>query len=233
MSAPWSLTSSTTLACGTAKTSPQQVTTSAGTMARVSGMASRTTVPAPGSDEISSEPRICLMLEATTSIPTPRPEILVTSAAVEKPGSRISSTISDSVISATWAVVTNRFSTADAATFWGSMPRPSSLTSMMTWPPSCTAESRMVPTGSLPSSARSSLGSSPWSTALRTRWTSGSRMDSMMVRSSSMPSPVISTWARLPAALDTSRTTRGSDRQAVSIRCMRVRSACSCRAEVM
>ena len=46
-------------------------------------------VPGRGSDFRSTVPPICSMLARTTSMPTPRPEILVTFAAVEKPGMKM------------------------------------------------------------------------------------------------------------------------------------------------
>src|SRR5215212_1702501 len=59
-------------------------------MARVSGMRSRHTVPRPASDSTSMVPPMASMLVLTTSMPTPRPETLVTAAAVENPGRKIS-----------------------------------------------------------------------------------------------------------------------------------------------
>ncbi len=51
-----------------------------------------------------------------------------------------------------------------------SMPRPSSLTVITTLLPRCEARSDTVPARGLPAASRSSGGSSPWSTALRTMW---------------------------------------------------------------
>ena len=56
-------------------------TVSAGTIASVSGMRSRQTVPLPASDSTSMVPPMASMLVLTTSMPTPRPETLVTAAA--------------------------------------------------------------------------------------------------------------------------------------------------------
>src|SRR3954465_7846862 len=58
-------------------------------MARVSGMRSRMQVPSPACDSTSMVPPIASMLVLTTSMPTPRPETLVTAAAVENPGRKI------------------------------------------------------------------------------------------------------------------------------------------------
>ena len=49
----------------------------------------RTVVPVPGLDCTSTVPPILSMLVFTTSMPTPRPETLVTLSAVEKPGRKI------------------------------------------------------------------------------------------------------------------------------------------------
>src|SRR3954470_339247 len=58
-------------------------------MASVSGIRSRQTVPSPASDSTSIVPPMASMLVLTTSMPTPRPDTLVTAAAVEKPGRKI------------------------------------------------------------------------------------------------------------------------------------------------
>ena len=55
-------------------------------MARVSGMRSDTSDPSPGRLAMSMEPRRPSMVRLPTSMPTPRPDRLVTAAAVEKPG---------------------------------------------------------------------------------------------------------------------------------------------------
>ena len=65
-------------------------TSSAGMIARVSGIRTRHVVPRPRWLDRSTEPPIRSMLVRTTSMPTPRPETLVTSAAVENPGWKIS-----------------------------------------------------------------------------------------------------------------------------------------------
>src|SRR5437764_7224266 len=46
-------------------------------------------VPLPEFDLTSTAPPICSILLRTTSMPTPRPEMLVTAAAVEKPGAKM------------------------------------------------------------------------------------------------------------------------------------------------
>ena len=59
-------------------------------VAPVSGNAIEMRVPAPGSEAISMRPFNFWMLLLTTSMPTPRPDTSVTSAAVENPGAKIS-----------------------------------------------------------------------------------------------------------------------------------------------
>ena len=59
-------------------------------MASVSGSRSAISVPWPGTLSMSTEPRSASMLRRTTSMPTPRPDRLVTVSAVEKPGSMMS-----------------------------------------------------------------------------------------------------------------------------------------------
>ncbi len=55
-------------------------------MARVKGSLRVISVPTPSLLEISMVPRKVSMVRLTTSMPTPRPETLVTSLLVEKPG---------------------------------------------------------------------------------------------------------------------------------------------------
>ena len=78
-------TSSSTLICGMAKRSPPASTINAETMARVSGILMVNFEPSPATDLSSILPPIFSMLLRTTSMPTPRPETLVTFSAVEKP----------------------------------------------------------------------------------------------------------------------------------------------------
>jgi hypothetical protein len=82
-------TSSITANCGMAKRSPLHSTISAETMARVSGILTMKTEPLPRTLFISTVPPIFSMLVRTTSMPTPRPETLVTVVAVEKPALKI------------------------------------------------------------------------------------------------------------------------------------------------
>ena len=129
-------TSSTTLICGMAKRSPAHSTIRAETMASVSGILMTKVDPLPWADLISIVPPIFSMLVFTTSMPTPRPDTLVTLAAVEKPGFMMNWMICWSVIEAS--------SISDAIPFWIAFclirsmarPLPSSWISMMMWPPS-------------------------------------------------------------------------------------------------
>ena len=114
-----------------AKRSPPASTMSAETIASVSGILIVKVVPAPSVDFKSTVPPICSMLERTTSMPTPRPEILVTWLAVEKPGMKIRLRISASDFAATSASPTNPCSRALARMPSRSRPRPSSAISMM------------------------------------------------------------------------------------------------------
>ncbi len=71
-------TSSTTVICGIAKREPLLDRISAGVMASVSGMRSVTRAPLPARELSETEPPIDWMFSRTTSMPTPRPETLVT-----------------------------------------------------------------------------------------------------------------------------------------------------------
>jgi hypothetical protein len=71
-----------------AKRSPAHSTISADTIASVSGIL-MTKVALAGGDLSSIVPPIFSMLVFTTSMPTPRPDTLVTLAAVEKPGAKM------------------------------------------------------------------------------------------------------------------------------------------------
>ncbi len=58
-------------------------------IASVSGILSFTVEPSPSRLKMSTTPPIFSMLDFTTSMPTPRPETLVTVFAVENPGRKI------------------------------------------------------------------------------------------------------------------------------------------------
>ena len=71
------------------KRSPPLVITRPGMMASVRGIFSLTVVPSPGRLKTSTTPPIFSIWDLTTSMPTPRPETLVTVWAVENPGWKI------------------------------------------------------------------------------------------------------------------------------------------------
>ena len=122
---------------------------SAGMMARVSGMRRRSVVPLPARESISTLPPIFSTLVRTTSMPTPRPLTLVTAAAVEKPGRKISCSSSRSPSCAARSGVISPRSMALLRIFSTAMPAPSSETSMMTWLPSCSGAQRQRALGIL------------------------------------------------------------------------------------
>jgi len=103
-------------------------------MASVSGRTSLNFVPEPSVEVMRTRPRMASMFRFTTSIPTPRPEISVTLAAVEKPGAKMRPWISASLMPS--AEVMRPFSIAFLTMAFLSRPRPSSVISMTTLPPS-------------------------------------------------------------------------------------------------
>jgi hypothetical protein len=206
---------------------------SAGMIASVSGIFMRTVVPVPGFDCTSTVPPIFSMLVLTTSMPTPRPETLVTFSAVENPGRKIRFTPSRSPMRAACSGVIRPFSTALRRILSPSRPPPSSEISMMTWPPSWYARSSRRPSAGLPTATRLSGFSMPWSTELRTMCVSGSLMASTIVLSSSVSLPSISMRTCLPHIVATSRTVRGNLLQMLPIGCMRVFITPSCSSVVM
>ena len=105
-------------------------------MARVSGILTRTVVPWPAVDCTSTVPPIFSTLVFTTSMPTPRPDTLVTFCAVENPGRKIKLKISRSVMRAACSAVITPRSTAFCRMRSTFSPAPSSLISMLTCPPS-------------------------------------------------------------------------------------------------
>ena len=83
-------------------------------------------------------------------MPTPRPDTFVTLVAVENPGTKIRLTISRGGIARSCSTVARPRSIAFVAIRAGSMPAPSSLISMLTWPPSWKARSVKVPSAGFP-----------------------------------------------------------------------------------
>ena len=94
-------------------------------------------------------------------MPTPRPDTLVTFDAVEKPGMKMNFWICDSDSLSASDSDTRPRSIAFDLMRAASRPRPSSETSTMMWPPSCQAESRIVPFSGLPAARRSAGISRP------------------------------------------------------------------------
>ena len=119
-----------------AKRSPPASTISAATMASVSGILRVKLTPSPATDLTSMVPPIWSILLRTTSMPTPRPEMLVTSAAVEKPGTKMNLWICVSESLAASASETSPCAIALALMRAVLSPRPSSAIWMMMWPPS-------------------------------------------------------------------------------------------------
>ena len=103
-------------------------------IASVSGSFIVNFVPSPGTESTSNTPLSRRMFFFTTSIPTPRPETSVIWSAVEKPGVKISSTISRSERRSDSPMTPMRI--AFSRTRCKSIPLPSSEISMMTWLPS-------------------------------------------------------------------------------------------------
>ena len=211
---------------------PRQPTMSAGTMASVSGRRMMMRVPWPSRLSSSTWPPNFSMLVLTTSIPTPRPEMSLTAAAVENPAAKMSWSASESVIRDAWSAVMMPFSMALDLSRSGSMPPPSSRTSICTRPARWAAESRMVPQDFLPLATRFAGDSMPWSTLLRTRWVSGSERPSRSVRSSSTSSPKISSWISFSSLWLKSWTMRVNFPKSPPTGCKRARMIVSCRFEV-
>ncbi len=130
------------------------------------------------------------------------------------------------------SAVTSPEATAFCRTFSRFTPLPSSWTSTTTWPPSWKARTATVPSSGLPAAARFSGRSTPWSTALRTRWTSGSLIASSSVLSSSVSAPAVTSRTFLPVAWAASRQTRGRRVKTLSIGCIRAFITDSCRPAV-
>ena len=221
-----------TAAVGSAYSASPDSTSRARVVARVNGKVTVKRVPPVRSDSTSTRPPRRSTLRATTSRPTPRPETSVTSLLVEKPGRKISRSTSRSCMTARSASVARPRSAAawrTAATF---MPAPSSSTSMTVVLPRWVAATITLPIAGLPSRCRSAGTSRPWSSALRSRWSSGSFMSSSARRSISVSDPTRTRRASLPRLRVRSRTVRSR----LLVRCpngsMRKRMTWVCRSSV-
>ena len=116
-------------------------------------------VPIPFWLLTSMEPRRASMLRFTTSIPTPRPETLVTCLAVEKPGAKISEKISCLESSVSDAI--NPFAKALDLIASTSRPAPSSVIRISTLAPECIADRWIVPCLGFPAASLTSGSSMP------------------------------------------------------------------------
>ena len=158
-------------------------------------------MPRPRVETTSTVPPSDSMVARTASMPTPRPEISDTDAAVESPAWKISAaTCSGGRSSATWCG-SRPASTARRRTASRSIPAPSSRTSIWIMSRSRRASISMRPASGLPASRRAAGASRPWSTALRSRCTSGSASRSRIERSSSSSAPRSATSTCLPEPL--------------------------------
>ena len=133
----------------------------AGMMATVRGMRRTKLVPCPAREVISTWPPIRSMWARTTSMPTPRPEMLVTVSAVEKPGAMIRAKVAGSDRPAASSAVSSPWATARARIRSGSSPRPSSSIRTLIQLPSCIAPARITPPRGFPARSRSSGVSIP------------------------------------------------------------------------
>ena len=230
---PPKCTNSTKLTWGIAKRSPPLVTVNAGIIANVSGILILTVVPCPSLLCTSTVPPIFSTLVFTTSMPTPRPDTLVTFSAVENPGRKIKLIASRSLMRAACSEVITPRCNAFFFMRSGSTPAPSSEISMLTWPPSWNARRKTTPSAGLPAALRLSGASTPWSAEFRTKCVSGSLIASMMVLSSSVSFPSISMRIFLPQAVAKSRTTRGNLFQTLPMGCMRVFITPACNSVVI
>ncbi len=119
-------------------------------------------VPMPTSLVMSTTPPSFAMFVLATSRPTPRPLRSVAISLVVKPGMK---TRREHLARRQLPGLFGRKDSAPhrggRARVSGSIPRPSSSTSMTTWLPFWNALSAMVPIGGLPTRRRSSRGSMP------------------------------------------------------------------------
>ena len=188
----------------------------------VSGTRRITRRPRPGWFSRSIEPPIRSIFDRTTSMPTPRPEMALTWSAVESPGAKMSSSRARSLRPVTSDGLRMRAASARATSFSVSIPRPSSLISIRIWLPDWRAAMLSRPVSGLPTIRRAAGVSMPWSIALRMIWVSGSRIISIISRSSSTLLPEVRRSTCLPRSAHRSRTSRGSGEKMRSIRCIRV-----------
>ena len=176
-------------------------------IAKVRGIFSVVMLPCPGTLSTSTVPPMVLILDRTTSIPTPRPENSVTFSLVENPGWKMKEYISLSVSSSS-GFVNSLFARALLRIFSRSRPAPSSAILITTSPLAFSAERVTVPDSSLPLSTRTSGISMPWSILFRMICISGSPICSIIFLSTSVSSPTSTSFAFLFSFFVISRTIR-------------------------
>ncbi len=139
-------------------------------------------------------------------MPTPRPACCVSRSAVLKPGSRTSCSASSSVMS--WSGRSRPICRALARIAATLRPPPSSATTITTSAPSRCRRTTIEPVSGLPRSRRTSGGSMPCTTALRSMCSNGGSMRSSTWRSSSPLAPSTTSSTCLPASCPAWRTRR-------------------------
>ena len=193
------------------------------------GRVKRKVVPTPTLVIVRTAPPIASIWRLTTSMPTPRPEMSVTTSTVENPGRKICPMSWSWLIALPSSALARPLLTRRAAIFSASMPPPSSAISTSTKAPLFRAERRRVPRAGLPRATRSSGFSMPWSTLLRTRCSSASSICISTFLSTATSSPSSSTAQSLPRSRLIARTARGylpkTDRTSTS--CMPLTLSCS------
>ena len=170
----------------------------------------------------------------TTSMPTPRPDTAVTSAAVEKPARKMKRWICASVMAASSASLASPLCERLGADPVDRRPRPSSAISMMMWPPSWIGVQRDVPGLGLAGGARAR----PASRAVvgRVAHHVGQRvLDQLQHLAVELGLGAVHHQLDLLAQVAGAGRARcrGSLFQALPIGCMRVFMTPSCRSEVM
>ena len=173
-------------------------------------------MPAPGRLWSATVPPSRSTCSLTIGRPSPCPETSVMTKLVLNPERKMSSTGS--------CAMSIRARRAAARTCSGSIPRPSSETAISIRPFSRGRIAAVIrPRAGLPAASRSSGVSSPWSTALRTRWISGSLIASSTRRSTGSSPPSACHSTSLPSLRARSRTIRGKISSTVAAGVMRTR----------
>src|SRR6266545_4156628 len=174
------------------------------------GMRSVNFAPFPGSDSTATEPPRPVTRLRTTSSPTPRPLVSPAWSRVENPGVKMRSSAARAERLAACCSPMIPFLSAAARIFCGLMPRPSSSTVIASRSPSVRAARTILPMRGFAAAARSSGSSMPWSTQLRTRWTSGSFSERRIALSTPVSPPRTTHSTSLPCSRAMSRAARGN-----------------------